>query len=341
MTMRGGPVTNGRGLGYVPALDGLRGVAIALVLATHYFGLPGAGASGVGLFFVLSGFLITTLLIEERADRGSISLGNFYRRRARRLLPALALLLATYLIVRGAQGQNGLRVVALAGLYFGNVVQAFSLHDNVGGTSLAHLWSLAEEEQFYLVWPLVLLAVTRARRPLLWVAGLVVALTAYRAALATGGGSVTRLYYGPDTHADWLLGGALLAFAGRRRIPEPVVLAAFGLLVAGTTVNPWTRAWETWQATVLMLGCVVLVAAASAKTPLAEVLSVRPLVGLGKISYSVYLWHIPVFAALDYRHPLAAIPLTLLAAILSYHFVEQPFRRRRARVSPLLASARA
>src|SRR5690242_18357432 len=107
-------------LGYVPALDGLRGVAIALVIATHYWGLPGGGPLGVGLFFVLSGFLITTLLLEE-LDTGRLDLKGFYVRRCRRLFPALALLLVLYLAVRG---ESGLRVVALGGLYAGNIVQA-------------------------------------------------------------------------------------------------------------------------------------------------------------------------------------------------------------------------
>ena len=113
-------------LGYVPALDGLRGVAILLVLAGHYTGKPaGAGGIGVGLFFVLSGFLITTLLLEELAAKGQLSLRGFYLRRARRLFPALAVLLAVYLVVLGIRGQNGLPTVILGGLYIGNIVQAF------------------------------------------------------------------------------------------------------------------------------------------------------------------------------------------------------------------------
>jgi len=320
-------------LGYVPALDGLRGVAILAVVATHYYGLPGGGPTGVGLFFVLSGFLITTLLIEEHEVSHSIRFRAFYSRRARRLFPALTLLLSVYLLVEAVRGRDGGPTVALGGLYFGNIVQAFSLHDVVSGTPLGHLWSLAQEEQFYLVWPCIIVLVLRTRRALLWLSILLVGLVGYRIGLLLNGSSVTRLYYAPDTHSDWLAAGALLAVVRRRGISvsEPIALVGFVSLIAGLILNPWTRQWELWQGTLILLGCVCLVAAAFSETQLAQLLSIRPLVDLGKISYSLYLWHIPVFAALGYRHPYIAVPLSIFAAWLSYRFVEQPVRRRRVR----------
>jgi peptidoglycan/LPS O-acetylase OafA/YrhL len=314
-------------LGYVPALDGIRGVAIALVIATHYWGLPGGGPLGVGLFFVLSGFLITTLLLEE-LDLGRLSLRNFYARRCRRLLPALALLLAVYVVVRG---EPGLQVAALGGLYGGNIVEAFWPSSPVTGSALAHLWSLAQEEQFYLVWPLLLVLLARGRRLLILLCTLTMALIAYRAVIASGGTLNASRTYAPDFHSDWLLAGAVLAVVRRRgfRWNEAAALGAFVTILVGSIVNPWTQAWFVWQAPIFMVGCALLVGAAHSQTQMAGLLSVRPLVLLGEISYSLYLWHVPVFAVFGYRHPFLALPVSLAAAGLSYRFVEQPFRRRR------------
>jgi peptidoglycan/LPS O-acetylase OafA/YrhL len=315
-----------RRLGYVPALDGIRGVAIALVIATHYWGLPGGGPLGVGLFFVLSGFLITTLLLEE-LDTGRLDLRNFYARRCRRLLPALAVLLVVYIIVRGAPG---LRVAALAGLYAGNIVQAIWPAGPVSGSALAHLWSLAQEEQFYLVWPVLLAFLARGRRLLLALCALTAALIAYRAVVASGGTLNASRTYAPDFRSDWLVAGAVLAVLRRRgfRWNEAAALGGFVAIFVGSILNPWTQSWFVWQAPIFMAGCALLVGAAHSRTQMAELLSVRPLVWLGRISYSLYLWHVPVYAVFGYRHPLLALPIALAAAGLSYRFVEEPFRRR-------------
>ena len=313
-------------LGYVPALDGVRGVAIALVLATHYWGLPGGGPLGVGLFFVLSGFLITTLLLEE-LDTGRFNLKSFYVRRCRRLLPALALLLVVYVAVRGAPG---LRIAALAGLYAGNIVEAVWPAGPVTGSALAHLWSLAQEEQFYLVWPLLLAFLARGRRLLTVLCVLTLALIAYRAAIASSVTLNASRTYAPDFHSDWLLAGAVLAVLRRRGMQwnEAAALGAFVTIFVGSLLNPWTQAWFVWQAPIFMAACALLVGAAHSPTQMAGLLSVKPLVLLGKISYSLYLWHVPVYAVFGYRHPLLALPIALAAASLSYRFVEQPFRRR-------------
>jgi peptidoglycan/LPS O-acetylase OafA/YrhL len=317
-------------LGYVRALDGLRGLAILLVVAGHYTGKPaGAGGAGVGLFFVLSGFLITTLLLEELAETNRLDLRRFYVRRARRLFPALVVLLSVYLLVLGVQGRDGLRVVVLGGLYVGNIVQAF-VHDNpVLRSSLGHLWSLAQEEQFYLVWPFVLMLARR--RLALSVAILFFGLVAYRVLLIKDGASVIRLYFGPDTHSDWLVAGAMLAIVRIRGwlwIREPLPIIGFALFNWCALTSYADIRWQVLSP-VFELGCVLMVAAAVSKTQMAELLSTRPLVWLGKISYSLYLWHIPVFAALGHRNPLFGLAVSLAAAALSYRYVEQPFRRRR------------
>jgi peptidoglycan/LPS O-acetylase OafA/YrhL len=324
--------------GYVPALDGLRGVAIALVVGQHLWHFPAGGNLGVDLFFALSGFLITTLLLEELAETGRVSVRAFYARRSRRLLPALAVLLIVYLVLGG-----GVSDVALGGLYIGNFVQAFAHPNPLLGGGLDHLWSLAEEEQFYLLWPMILLAITGVRRPLMVGGLLVAALLAYRTGFVIAGAHGPRVYYGPDMHADGLLGGSVLALLRMRQplsVPEPLVVTAMVTLFFGAFFAEAFAPNSTQYALpVFEFAAVVMVAAAATKTPLAEALAARPLVSLGKISYSLYLWHVVILWAFHRQHTLAVLAVSLLAASCSYWFVERPFRRhRRSRVErPALA----
>jgi peptidoglycan/LPS O-acetylase OafA/YrhL len=201
-------------LGYRPALDGLRAVAVLAVLTYHVGWIPG-GFLGVDVFFMLSGFLITTLLCEEHARTGTISIRRFYVRRARRLLPALVL----FLLICG-----GILFVTRPSAFWptlgGNLLGVLSYGANWliiywrGLGVFGHTWSLAIEEQFYLAWPLLLLGLLRGARPRLIVAGLVTAAAgslAWRLALALDGASFARLYAATDTHADGLLVGAALA----------------------------------------------------------------------------------------------------------------------------------
>jgi peptidoglycan/LPS O-acetylase OafA/YrhL len=318
---------------YRPALDGLRGVAIALVVLFHA-GLLSGGYIGVDVFFVLSGFLITSLLLEEHRSSGRINLEAFYVRRARRILPALLALLIVYAVVDEASGHNAVRTIALAGFFSANAVQAFISPNPLGFAGLAHLWSLAQEEQFYLVWPVLLVIARRRLLPVLVIAA--TAEFAYRTALAIDGASWERIYYGPDSHADGLLLGALLAVALARRpfvLREPLPVISFALLMVGAMLGPltdlgWIVIWPF-----LLAGCVGMTAAAATETKMAELLAVKPFVGLGRISSSLYLWHVPVMIGLydvtGHRHLLLALPISLTLAYLSYRFVEQPLRRRR------------
>jgi peptidoglycan/LPS O-acetylase OafA/YrhL len=316
-------------LGYVPALDGLRALAIAAVVGLHYWNVPEAGGLGVDLFFCLSGFLITTLLLEEHAESGTISLKNFYVRRARRLFPALALLLVVYL---AATEGHGLRTVVLAGLYAGNIVRAFG-HDPLLKSPLGHLWSLAQEEQFYLLWPAALVLLLRLRRNVapIMLALLFVAVTVWRAFLAHHGASAARLQFGPDLRADGMVAGCLLAFL-RTRIsirPHDALTAVVVWTVATAAfLSLLLPDWQVYVRPTFNLCACVLVAAAVSGTGLAEALSARPLVWLGKISYSLYLWHLPVLAAVGRDHPWSALVAAVAVSWLSYRFVEQPFRRR-------------
>jgi peptidoglycan/LPS O-acetylase OafA/YrhL len=253
-----GPDDRTQRLRYLPALDGLRGVAIALVVSWHAFGWPARGFLGVHLFFVLSGFLITTLLLQEWQQRGTISLRSFYRRRALRLFPGLAALLVAYTalhLVRSVVGTaehdlaTALKAVAYSAFYVTNVVQASGV---VLPVPLNHLWSLAAEEQFYLLWPLLLVLALRFRAPVgLVEAGLVgaVGLVALeRVRLGVEDASFARLYYGPDTTFDPILIGCLLGlwfvldraprplrsdWVVRRLVVPSLVVAAVPVLVVG------------------------------------------------------------------------------------------------------------
>ena len=372
-------------LGYVPALDGLRAVAVCGVLAYHggMSWLPG-GFLGVDAFFVLSGFLITSLLLEEWGRTGSIRLGAFWARRARRLLPALVVVVlfvvcyAAYVAPAGAY--PGLRGDALSALfYFANwhfVAAGSNYFSQTGLASpLTHTWSLAIEEQFYLVWPvalLVLLRRIRPRPPYGTVLGVCLALacaSAIEMAVLYGEGTgTTRLYYGTDTHAQSLLAGAALAAAlamvgARRRGPStgrsPRSPAAGGWALPsrrGTIVCAaagWAgiaggaAMWASLDGTDALLyrGGFALAALATAgvlvsvvcvpRGVLARALSLAPVRYVGRISYGVYLWHVPLFIWIDgARTGLAGYPLfavrvatTLAVATASYYLIERPVRR--------------
>jgi peptidoglycan/LPS O-acetylase OafA/YrhL len=314
-------MSSSRRLGYVPALDGLRGIAIAGVVLYHFFGLPG-GYMGVDLFFVLSGFLITTLLLEDGR------LGSFYMRRAARLLPPLL----PVIIVCSPLGWARL---GEAFLYAANFFSGFEPQHVV--VAVSHLWSLAEEEQFYLLWPLALVTFAgRRERLALVLAALFLALVAYRIMLAETGAGLGRLYYLPDTHADGLLLGCLAALL------RPRIGAAFGRIglvgvLAFFAIGVWTVGWLAFGLPLFEIAAVLLVlAAADGRLP---ELTARPLVWLGLISYSLYLWHQPVHA-LAGRHVFIGLPIAVLLAAASYRFIEQPMRRRaREALQPMPAIA--
>jgi peptidoglycan/LPS O-acetylase OafA/YrhL len=334
-------------LGYRPALDGVRGAAIALVVL-HHAGLAPAGTVGVDVFFVLSGFLITTLLLEEHAATAGIRLTWFYVRRARRLFPALgALLLAATALYAAAGLLTGAAASSLAAcaFYVANVVLAVQHHLP---WPVLPVWSLATEEQFYLLWP-PLLALALSRRALAWVTpALVIALiavSAWRLHLVSGDASAIRLEYAPDTRGpDALLLGCLLALARARgvRICRPLAgVAGLAGIVAFALIGPNGTAATYVAQPAVVVAAAAVVGAATDGGAAARLLSTRPLVFLGVISYSVYLWH---YLALRF---VAAgggpIALQLTAAVLlgyaSYRWIERPFRRRRRQAKPAVAPA--
>ena len=345
------------------ALDGLRGLAVAAVVLYHsQFGFAAGGYLGVSLFFTLSGFLITSLLLTQVREQGRVRLGTFWSRRARRLLPAATIALAGVLLY-GATIASGdqlrdLRVDVLAALgYVANWRFYFSGQSYAGLFSapspVLHFWSLAIEEQFYLIFPLLVAFVvwiTRARRHLLGLilsAGIVASVLAGRVLYGTSGSS--RVYYGTDTRSAELLIGALLAVivAGRvtplrasstrtRGFATLAGAAALGVMVWWWTTVEQQTPWLYRGGFALHAGCAaIVIAAARVDGPFARALAWRPLARLGLISYGVYLFHWPVFLWLTAdRTGLAPVPLlalrllvTLTISLASFVFVEQPILR--------------
>lgn len=351
----------GRKLGYRPALDGLRAVSVLAVLLYHAgtSWMPG-GFLGVEVFFVVSGFLITSLLLEERLHDGAIDLRHFWVRRARRLLPALYLLLlfvvvAALTVYRDAAGRLGGDVVA-ALFYVSNWWNIWlqeSYFAQAGRPPLLrHLWSLAVEEQFYIVFPpLFALALRRLRMPRIQTVLIVVSILSAveMALLFEPYTDPSRVYYGTDTRAAGMLMGALLAtfwapWRSRRpahpdagRVLDAVgVAAALGLVLFLTRVNEFDSFIYRGGFLLLDVVCMVLIAVlVHPAASVARLLSFRPLVWIGVRSYAIYLWHWPIFQITrpELDIPLKGFPLSVLrfaltiaAAEISFRVVEQPFR---------------
>jgi peptidoglycan/LPS O-acetylase OafA/YrhL len=362
---------------HVRALDGVRGLAIVAVLFFHADMLKG-GYLGVDLFFVLSGFLITSLLLAESSGTGRVDLLAFWARRARRLLPALFLvLLAVGLYAAFIADPSELQRIrgdALATLaYVANWRYIFSGFDYwalfSAPSPLNHTWSLAIEEQFYLVWPLVfggVLAVRRRTRrdgrepapiarTMLWVcAFLGVASGAFALFLWYRTGDATRIYYGTDTRAASILIGAtlaaLLAWRGPiRSTGGRVALEVAAVAAAGALGVAWFRLAgdRLYEGGLLVCGIAAAVVIASAAHPrpgpVARVLAIPPLVGLGLISYGLYLWHWPIYVVFNearvgfggWRLLGIRLAITFAIAIVSYRFVEMPCRRGALRPATL------
>lgn len=339
---------------HVPELDGLRGIAIISVLIHHQltpFPLKG-GFLGVDLFFVLSGFLITGLLAAEFDKTNSISLKKFYMRRLLRLAPALVLYLFGCLIVTIYTQQiivtRQLKLIVVALVYSTNWRMAFQWDTALDPTAI--IWSLSIEEQFYLVWPIVLFVCLSLRIKRNQIAAALAAVIAgiliHRFVMLRGGAELTRLYYGTDTRADALLMGCLFALlpgakilsSGKLWLNLTGVLSAACLIYLMVTVGFTDRLLYQGGFTfvALLCGLLVLVAAYSPPRILAVILSSVPLRWFGRISYGLYLWHWLVvrnttFYYLGALEPWARLGLAVAIAAASFYVVEWPFNKLKRR----------
>jgi peptidoglycan/LPS O-acetylase OafA/YrhL len=353
---------------YMPGLDGLRAVAVLAVVAYHLgLGWAPGGLLGVGVFFTLSGYLITDLLLAQLARRGSIRLGRFWLARARRLLPALFLMLivtVAWVTVIGPHQPSDFRdAVLAAALYVNNwwlVFHDVSYFADFGPEMpINHLWSLAVEEQFYIVWPFLLLLGVRLVRETPRASGVRPRLAAATAGLAAASAIAmallyepsldpSRVYYGTDTRACELLAGAALAMVWpSRRLKANVAAGARrtldGLGVAGLVAIA-LMVWRTdqfspflYQGGFALLGLATVLVVAALAHPacrLGAALGWAPLRWLGVRSYGIYLWHFPIITLTTpdgaqgndlLRDALQTAAIVAVAA-LSWRFVEEPIR---------------
>jgi peptidoglycan/LPS O-acetylase OafA/YrhL len=351
---------------HLPGIDGLRAMAVILVVLFHVIpgALPGGGL-GVDVFFVLSGFLITGLLIAEKSENGRIRFGAFWARRARRLLPALGILLlvcsSAALFVGGDVLVGIGRQLLGAATFSSNWLAIASGSSYFAGTTpelFRNLWSLAVEEQFYLIWPFVVLVVVLIRWR--WVRfGIFVAVAAASAAAMileySPRTDPTRLYYGTDTHSFGLALGAALAVAvsgmarhplewrraSRRALGIAGTVAIAGLVAISILVPAESAVmFRGGLATVAVLSAVAILGSIVPGGPLGSTLDLPPLRWVGARSYGIYLWHWPVLILVTAAAPkwqdspatgwligAVTVVITVAAATLSYQFVERPIRR--------------
>lgn len=349
--------------GHVVGLDGIRGVAVLLVFISHFHWILSpdpfltkvtpwhfinrtfeAGFMGVDIFFVLSGFLITSLLMKDRSTNQKNLFRRFYRRRALRLLPALyALLLADFFVSRWENfpGDIQWRTTWHAILFLNNwnIVNNFGEAQN----DLGHLWSLGIEEQFYLIWPLTIWLLAKLKIPskmmipLILFASLVVMV--HRTSLWNDGTSWIILYIRTDTRLDSLLIGAMFAYAYRHyQVPSKILnsvatLSFLGLVYIKYVLDKSPFIFEMGWTIIALLAGFIILSVVEGVFFVQKVFTWRPLTIIGKVSYGLYLWHMPIFLLFGRHVTSGSRPLRLLIGIilafvitsLSWFFIEKPF----------------
>ncbi len=346
---------------HLPALDGLRGVAVIGVVLFHADALLRGGYLGVDLFFVLSGYLITSIILSELDATGTLDLKAFWVRRARRLFPALLSIMPAVALyarfVAGADELAGLRKDALATLAYVANWRAIGSEKSywdlfIAPSPLEHTWSLAIEEQFYVAWPLVVTLVfgvlKRGRKTLLGVTLALLTGSVLLMLVLYDVDRTSRVYFGTDTRAASILAGVVLAILLPAKTEMSVrtarVLDGFGALTIALLGIAWVKLdgqnafvyhgglWLNEALALVLIACAV----AGKKSLVARLFSVRPLAYMGTISYGVYLWHWPIDCLLtpDRIHveglklQLLRMSLTLVIAMLSDRFFERPIRTK-------------
>jgi peptidoglycan/LPS O-acetylase OafA/YrhL len=334
-------------------IQGLRAVAVILVIVNHLVGWPTGGFVGVDVFFVISGFLITGLLLREKEETGRISFAQFYARRIKRILPAaltvaIATVVTSFLIFSLPRAQEILTDGLWASVFAGNwrfiATGTNYMHANDAMSPLQHYWSLSVEEQFYLIWPLLMVVILSGvrqgvrRRVALVLAAITAASLAW--AFIETANQPTWAYFSTTSRA-WELGlGALLACVAPLAARVPVVVrpllawAGIGALAVSVLLISSETPFPAPGALLPVLATLAILAAGVGGTPRFSAPLTNPVsVYLGTISYSLYLWHLPVIVFVSAFHPqreieyvLLSVALILVLSVLSYHWVEQPLR---------------
>ena len=349
--------------GYKPELDGLRAVAVSFVALDHYLPMifPG-GFVGVDLFFVLSGFLITSLLANELGDTGGVNLKAFYWKRALRLTPALFAMLSLYLcgiIVYVAWShkfqfaETHLWAISAAATYLMN----WNLALGIGtGGFIEHTWTLGIEEQFYLIWPLLLIFLWRRLTRIelgifcflliLLSSGWRMYLWYHHLGTVPASQSAMRIYMGFDTRADSLLVGCFLALFPLKETLRERIASSVGLPIVSIVISLFLMTWDgaPYQLgsclVAVCAGWIVVAVLTNRQSLVARGLRLRPMIYFGRISYGFYLWHEPIWFALgwfvpnlEFTQAALAMTLSFAASASSYHLMEVPLRRYRPIVS--------
>ncbi len=363
-------ITPAAGFSYLPFLDGLRAISILLVMGfhqlgpiTYFFGDQFSGWAGVDLFFIISGFLISSILLKEQDRDGTFSMKNFYVRRWLRICPAYYVFLTAMFVFMLSQGRHEYSAFAVAGLYLSNIDLAFGWGLMPPITGLAHTWSLSVEEQFYLLWPAAM-KISKGKAFALCVS-LIVLVYFWRLFLITQGCSWMRISSGLDTKLDSLMFGVLAAMLWRKPNVSSYLknlfsqngtqaLVALAVLVSlhflgHPSVDEKEAQLFFWgikmPLTLISMTTLLLSLVSNTNTRLVKFLSTKPMVFIGRLSYSLYLWHIivnfpqfhnfygHVFHNKKYVVEFAKYATCFSLAAFSYYCVEQPFLKLKSKFS--------